>query len=115
MNKTQIESFFVSVVVALDDGMTSHPRESVTFTILGTLCFVSMCLLLMVCRGVPEAPCDGRCTYLPREARAPRGLEPASMQEELQEEEDHALYDETALEIEDLPRCSYSPGAASTR
>jgi len=63
-----------TVLDVLDGGLWDFdPKTAMTIAIATPVSLIALCLVVMVCRGVPTAPCGGKCTYW---RRMPRGTEP---------------------------------------
>lgn len=86
-NKTALSRLVEDLVAVLDEGPAAFdPQVAMTLAIATPLALLVMCLMCLVCRGVPFTPCGGRCTYWKRMPRDPRGLEPDAAIEEHQDE-----------------------------
>lgn len=76
LNTSNLKSLLHTMVDALDDGPWKwDPQLTVMIAVATPLVLLAMCCTVMVCRGVPCTPCNGRCTYFKRQA-IPIGCEP---------------------------------------
>lgn len=76
-NKTALSRLVDDLVAVLDEGPVGFdPKVAMGLAIGTPLALLAMCVMCLICRGVPSTPCGGRCTYWKRMPREPRGLEP---------------------------------------
>ena len=77
VNQTALGKLVDDLVAVLDEGPVSFdPKVAMTLAIATPLVLLAMCLMCLVCRGVPYVCCGGRCTYWRRMPKDPKGLEP---------------------------------------
>tara|TARA_Y100000389_G_scaffold204837_1_gene260045 strand:+ start:2273 stop:2815 length:543 start_codon:yes stop_codon:yes gene_type:complete len=72
-----VNAFVNGFVTLLDEGPWAFDPKVAVGLMVGTpLLLLAMCIMCLVCRGVPSTPCGGRCTYWKRMPKDVGGLEP---------------------------------------
>ena len=114
VNKTAFGHLIDDLVAVLDEGPAAFdPKVAVTLAIATPLVLLAMCLLCLVCRGVPYTMCGGRCTHWKRMPKEPKGLEPdAAIGEHQDEHCDVDSADEEARVDQTLPYDDYTDEVA---
>lgn len=79
VNTTAFSRLVDDLVAVLDEGPVAFdPNVAMTLAIATPLALLAMCVMCLVCRGVPYVMCGGKCTYWRRMPKEPIGLEPDS-------------------------------------
>jgi hypothetical protein len=104
-NRTVLFRLVDDLVEVLNEGPVAFdPRVAMTLAIATPLAVLSLCVVCMVCRGVPYVMCGGKCSYWRRMPKEPIGLEPDGAIGEYQDEHcDVDSVDEDTQASRDMP------------